>query len=186
MQTISNVIELMQLTLSKVLPAAKVIVDATSGNGCDTLFLAKNSRETVKLFAFDIQAAAIAATKAKTKDYAAKITYLNCSHEKIGSIITEPIDIAVFNLGYLPGAKHTITTQHESTLKAITATIKQLSLNGVCAVMVYSGHAEGAIEASYIKEYVKTLSASKYTVGCYRLINHKQTAPYLYLIERTS
>lgn len=186
MQTISNVIELMKLALSNVLPAAKVIIDATAGNGFDTLFLAEHSGETAKLFAFDIQAAAIAATKAKTKAYEAKITYLNCSHEKIGSIITEPIDVAVFNLGYLPGAKHTITTQHESTLKAITTVIAQLSLNGICAVMVYPGHAEGAIEAQYIKEYVQKLSASKYTIGCYRLINHKKTAPYLYLIERTN
>ena len=53
MQTVSNAIEFGQLILERVLPTARTVVDATAGNGSDTLFLAQRMSAEARLYAFD-------------------------------------------------------------------------------------------------------------------------------------
>ena len=62
MQTL-NVIRLAQQLLLPKVANATCIVDATAGNGKDTLFLAKNSPSHARLYAFDIQQSAIEVAK---------------------------------------------------------------------------------------------------------------------------
>lgn len=185
MQTFSNVLNLMKMAMLPVLLKAEVVVDATAGNGHDTLFLAEHMPQTAHLYAFDVQAEAIAATKERTKAFAERITYLQQGHETIGEVIPAAIDVAMFNLGYLPGQEHALTTRHETTRKAVGAVLEKLSLHGICAIAVYPGHAEGKVEAAMLMDWLQTLPTKNYTVGCYRLLNHKDTAPYALLIERT-
>lgn len=55
MQIESNSIQIAHLLLKEALKNAKIIVDATAGNGNDTLFIAQNATDEAKIFAFDIQ-----------------------------------------------------------------------------------------------------------------------------------
>ena len=71
MQKLSNSIQLAHCLLKYRLNEAKIIVDATAGNGNDTLFLAQNALNNAQIYAFDIQKEAIENTKAlliKNKD----------------------------------------------------------------------------------------------------------------------
>ncbi len=184
MQTVSNVLQLIKQAILPALQYAQVIVDATAGNGHDTLFLAEHSSERTSIYAFDIQQAAIDNTRARTKAYAARISYLLASHAEIASRVPEDIDVAMFNLGYLPGDGHSVTTQKDSTCSAVEQVLNKLSLNGICVVVAYPGHEAGAQEAAMLDSWLQELPQKKYTVGCYRLLNHSRTAPYAYLIER--
>ena len=59
MQKLSNSIQLAHCLLKDRLNEAKIIVDATAGNGNDTLFLAQNALNNAQIYAFDIQKEAI-------------------------------------------------------------------------------------------------------------------------------
>ncbi len=184
MQTVSNAMELVQLVWRKVLPTASTIIDATAGNGNDTLFLAEHASATARIYAFDIQPMAIAATKQKTVAYQEKVICILDSHENIPMQVSGPIDLAVFNLGYLPGTDHRVTTEAEITQRAIAAVLKQLRVNGVLTVVVYPGHEAGKQEKKLLEEYFSQLSRQEFTVGCYKMVNHTEDAPFSYLIEK--
>lgn len=184
MQTVSNVLNLVKQAILPALEQATVIVDATAGNGNDTLFLAEHSSEQAKIYAFDIQQAALVHTQEKTAAYAARIEYVLRSHAELAAVVKEEIDVAMFNLGYLPGEEHDITTKKESTRAAVTQVLEKLSLNGVCIIVAYPGHEAGAQEAAMLEDFLENLPGKNYTAGCYRLVNHKKTAPYAYVIER--
>jgi methylase of polypeptide subunit release factors len=184
LQTVSNVLNLAKQAILPVLEQAKVVVDATAGNGNDTLFLAEHTAAAAQIYAFDIQAAALAHTREKTAAYAGRIEYILDSHENIDSIVHSSIDVAVFNLGYLPGDEHNVTTQTASTLAAVRKVLARLSCNGVCVIAAYPGHAAGALEAAALDEFLSALQVKEFTAGCYRLLNHRQTAPYIYVVEK--
>ena len=51
--------------INEVLHPGDIVIDATVGNGYDTLFLAKQVGSSGEIFGFDIQQAAIESTKEK-------------------------------------------------------------------------------------------------------------------------
>ena len=184
MQLISSAIEVAHSLLRNRLATAQTIVDATAGNGGDTLFLAENSPTTAKIYAFDIQAEALAATKEHTKRYAAKINCILDSHAAVDAYVGGEIDAAIFNLGYLPGGSHAVTTDKTSTLTAVQKMLEKLSLNGVLIIVAYPGHTAGCMEKQALETYFEDLPMQRFTVGCYKLLNHGLRAPNLYVIEK--
>lgn len=184
LQTVSNVLNLVKQAVLPALQEARVIVDATAGNGNDTLFLAEHSPDRSKIYAFDIQPAALAHTREKTAAYAQRIEYVLRSHAEIATVVPEAIDLAIFNLGYLPGEEHSLTTKTETTRAAVEQVLHKLSLNGVCVIVAYPGHQAGAQEAEMLEDFLGCLPKKDYTVGCYRLLNHAVTAPYAYIVEK--
>lgn len=184
LQTVSNVLNLIKAAILPALDKARVVVDATAGNGHDTLFLAEHTSEQSKIYAFDIQAAALNNTRERTSDYASRIEYVLRSHAEIAAVVQEDIDVAMFNLGYLPGKEHIVTTEQESTRSAVEQVLGRLSLNGICIIVAYPGHKAGAREAEMLENFLGSLPKKEYTVGCYRLLNHAVTAPYAYLVEK--
>lgn len=186
MQTESNSIQIAHILLKEALQTAKIIVDATAGNGNDTLFIAQNAECTAKIFAFDIQQEALKQAKAKLLqvNLADRVQFILASHDEVNDYIHEPLDLVIFNLGYLPGGNHQVTTKSEITLKALKIMLDKLSVNGHIAVVVYPGHEEGLKECRLIKDFACSLAKKYFTVGWYQMINHKDKAPALCWIEK--
>lgn len=187
MQKLSNSIQLAHCLLKDRLKEAKIIIDATAGNGNDTLFLAQNALKEAKLYAFDIQKQAILNTKElliKNNLTLTNIELIHDSHEKFDEYISSKIDIAIFNLGYLPGGNHEFTTKNDITLKTIDKMLNKLNINGHIAIVMYPGHEEGLKEYQAIKLFVKDLPKKAFTVGWYKMINHNLNAPALCWIEK--
>ncbi|MBR2143439.1 class I SAM-dependent methyltransferase [Anaerovibrio sp.] len=184
MQTAVNMLTIAQGVWSKALENAKVIVDATSGAGKDTLYLAKHKGANAHIYAFDVQPMAMLQTKKTTEVYKEDITYVLDSHENISQVVKDKLDLVVFNLGYLPGGDHSITTVPEVTVKAVEGAMKQLAVNGVISIMVYPGHPSGKEEGVHLFILLEELPKEDYSVVKCQLSNHDETAPYLYLIEK--
>lgn len=191
MQILSNSIQIVHCLLKEVLTSAKVIVDATTGNGFDTIFLAKNAQENARIYAFDIQDKALENAKKAMNEVKDKINlplenikYIHASHDEFDKYINENIDLVIFNLGYLPGGNHEITTQTSTTLKAIEKFIAKLNVHGHIAIVMYPGHEEGFCEYQAIEKMVKVLEKKSFTVGWYKMINHNINAPTLCWIEK--
>ena len=81
-----------------------IVVDATVGNGYDTVFLAKVVGKTGRVIGFDIQEKALNNTKDKLirENLEGRVILIHDSHSNIDKYIKEPINGAMFNLGYLP------------------------------------------------------------------------------------
>lgn len=132
-------------------------VDATMGNGHDTVFLAEQVGPAGRVLAFDVQEEACLSTRRRLN--AAKLSnvdiVLDC-HSRIESHIPQVaaiVSTAVFNLGYLPGAEKSVTTQPATTTSAIEAAWRVLRERGVISVLAYIGH-DGGVEESLAVEAV--------------------------------
>lgn len=157
-------------------PSGLIGVDMTMGNGNDTLLLASHCKE---VYAFDVQQAAIDATLLKVKDYN-HVRLILDSHENFDHYIKQ-MDIAVFNLGYLPQFSHTITTVLSSTKIAIEKAVELCT--HVVFIVVYPGHKQGYEESLWIDEYVSSLDSKIYNVSMFKMLN-KNNAPYVIEIEK--
>ena len=161
------------------------VVDFTMGNGHDTLWLSRAVGENGKVYAFDIQQAALDSTAAMLeKEGAAKnYTLILDSHHNVKNYVNEPICAGLFNLGYLPGGDKTITTLHETSLAAISAGIDLLAPDGAILCAVYPGHAEGTLEGELIEEMLSKLDRRKICATKFKIVN-SPTSPFFFLIEK--
>lgn len=166
------------MKLERILPFARTllktaieegdhVIDATLGNGHDTLYLAKLVGETGHVYGFDIQDEAIDQTKLKLEEKAIldRVTLFKSSHEHVETHI--PIEkhgtiaAAIFNLGYLPGGDKTIVTKPDSTIAAIEQLLHIMKKEAIIVIVIYHGHEEGQIERDVLLHYVKELDQNR-------------------------
>lgn len=181
-----NAVSAAQKLLLPYLAQARTVLDATAGNGNDTLFLARHTQATAKIWAFDIQFQAINKTReVLTKhNLNAKVQLVQTAHERLPQIISEPLDVVMFNLGYLPGGDHSIITCAQTTITAVTAAAKLLSPGGVMTVVVYPGHPGGKLEQQLLAEFLPQLPQKLYSVLLWQTVNQINQPPLLYAIEK--
>lgn len=162
-----------------------VLIDATCGNGNDTLFLAKLTGKNGVVYAFDIQEEAINRSKELTINYE-QVKYFLDSHAKLDDYIneSETLDGAIFNLGYLPKSDKTIITLADSTIKAITSMLKILNKGKRIVIVIYHGHEGGKEEKNAVLDFVQTLSQKEFAVLQYGFINQKNNPPFVIGIEK--
>ncbi|UPQ85730.1 class I SAM-dependent methyltransferase [Ignavigranum ruoffiae] len=170
--------------LTQKFPAGNFI-DATLGKGHDSQFILQQAHFQGKLFAFDIQEAALAYSFEKFNQFKNFQAFL-ASHEQVDQYLPEnlPIHGAIFNLGYLPGADHQITTQYPSTITAIEKISRQLVPQGMIIIVVYSGHPAGKIERDQLLDVLKDWSQEEYSILQYNFINQKNNPPFTLVIEK--
>jgi SAM-dependent methyltransferase len=130
------------------------IVDATCGNGHDSLFL--SGFENFELHCIDIQEEAIKQTKTRLSLKNNNIYYHLKSHENL-DFIKKPIDLITYNLGYLPGSDKKIKTLSETTIKSLRSALNKLAPFGMISLMIYTGHQEGQTEKASIIEFISKL-----------------------------
>lgn len=124
--------------LALAAPCKKIAVDATMGNGHDTLFLAQHFK---KVFGFDIQEKALNRSRVHLQD-CTNTTLLHASYLHISQYVEEAIDVVIFNLGFLPGSDKKITTNIYEVLQAIENMTKKIQPNGRIIIVVYTRHNE--------------------------------------------
>ncbi|MEG6574242.1 class I SAM-dependent methyltransferase [Caldibacillus debilis] len=177
--------------LEKRVQPGDIVVDATVGNGHDTLFLAKLVGPAGKVYGFDIQEIAIRRTKERLEKERAgqNVVLFHCGHEELLHRIPEKdhgkISGAIFNLGYLPKGDHTIITKPETTLKAVEGLLQITAPGGVISIVVYEGHPGGKAEKEALLDYVQKIDQTRARVLMYRFINQKNDPPFCLAIEKT-
>ena len=181
--TLQRVLPYTKQLLEQVVSPGDCVVDGTAGNGHDTLFLAELTGASGKVFAFDIQAEAIAATGERVQEFE-HVELVHDSHAKIKEYVTEPISAAVFNLGYLPKGDHSIITKAQSTLMALEQCLNLLKANGLLLIVVYSGHEGGSEERDAVLEFVTALPQKSFDVLKYEFINQQHSPPFLLAVEK--
>ncbi|MDD4237825.1 MAG: class I SAM-dependent methyltransferase [Desulfotomaculaceae bacterium] len=183
---LGSAVHLAHLLLSEALGPGGTAIDATAGNGCDTLFLARQVGPQGKVYAIDIQAGALAKTslllqKAGVLD---RVILLHSSHEEMEQLVTAPVDAVIFNLGYLPGGDHNLVTTSETTARALRAALKMLKPEGRIGLVIYTGHPGGQEELAVVEGVASSLDVSLYRVVRLNFINRSAQAPVVIVIEK--
>lgn len=167
--------------LAKVITKDDVVVDATMGNGHDTLFLAKLAKQ---VYAFDIQEQALEKTSQRLQEAGLTNAELILQgHETVDQFVRE-VKAAIFNLGYLPSADKSIITQPQTTIEALDKLCHMLVKGGRIAIMIYYGHEGGDIERDAVMDFVSQLPQQEYTATIYRTLNQINNPPFLVMIEK--
>ncbi len=172
-----------------VLPTANFIIDATCGNGHDLLYISQHLSPKAKLIAIDIQPEAIknSQKRIELEGKNKTIDYYCSSHDDILSnadIITNNIDLLIFNLGYLPRGNHQLMTQSTTTIRALDIALPLLSTNGVITIVSYPGTEEGAQENQDVANYLSSINQKEYHISCWTPLNQVNQPPILYIIRR--
>lgn len=160
----------------------ELIIDATCGNGYDTLFLAQLPLS--KVVGIDIQPEAIKNTKnILEKHGVVDRVILNCgSHESFEWLkLPDRPKLIVYNLGYLPGGNKTLTTQTETTLASLRSAMSVLGDNGAISVTCYPGHSEGEQEEKAILSWAESLCPKKWLVCYHRWMNRHKAPTVLWI-----
>lgn len=164
-----------------------IAVDATVGNGHDTLFLAGRVGSTGRVYGFDIQHEALRKTgdRLVKAGLSQRVKLIQAGHQYMAQYINEPVDVVMFNLGYLPGGDHGIITKADTTVIAIEAALKLLRPGGLLSIVVYTGHPGAAEERGAVEEAASRLDRRLYCVMRMEFVNRLKNPPYLLLIEKS-
>lgn len=159
-------------------PNPRIAVDMTCGLGRDTLFLADIAQ---KVYAFDIQEAALMETaKLLSRTQKEKVRLIHASHHLFADYIDELIDLAIYNLGYLPGGQKDILTDAKTVLCSLKRLLERLNNGGLVVMVIYL---HDSSESDILETYTRGLDA-RYDVMRYQVLN-KTNCPLIISIQKT-
>lgn len=160
------------------------VVDATVGNGHDTVFLAGLVGRTGQVDGFDIQSDALESTRQKLAALSHdQVTLHQVGHETMADLVEPPVQAVMFNLGYLPGGDKRVVTRAASTSRAILAALGLLSRSGIVSVVVYPGHPGGREEADAVLRLCRSLAGTRFAAKVHKAASPKPSAPFLVTVE---
>jgi predicted methyltransferase len=179
--------ELAHHLVCQALCVGDLAIDATAGNGHDTLMLADRVGGSGRVLAFDVQAAAIEAARARiaAAGFESRVDFHHASHARMAEFAAPEAAAAVmFNLGYLPGGDHHLTTDSSETLRALEAAAICLKPGGILTVVCYPGHPAGAVEASAVENWLQTRCSDGWRLAKYVMLGTRDPAPFLLTASR--
>jgi ubiquinone/menaquinone biosynthesis C-methylase UbiE len=176
----------------KIVTPGSAVIDATCGNGNDTLVLAKLclTADQGTLFAMDIQPQAIQKTRAALERSLdplvfQRIQFLTGCHSHFPSDLrNQSISLIVYNLGYLPGSDKSIKTSESTTLVSLKTALRLMKPGGMISVTCYPGHPEGLTEQKKILIWSESLSPKEWSVCHHQWVNRSQS-PSLLVIQKS-
>ena len=181
---IFSMVERVHYILATVVSSGDRVVDATAGGGNDTLYLARLVGPSGKVWAFDIQEEACAVTREKLSQAQIDWAEVVCaSHARLAEYVQGAIKAGVFNLGYLPGANHQVTTKGPTTLAALKAMMSLLTPGGIIVLVCYLGHEGGSCEYDMVCSLAEGLPAARWCAEECRLVN-KKLAPRIITLKK--
>ncbi len=176
--------------LEKAVKPGDIAVDATIGNGYDTVFLAGLVGENGRVYGFDVQEEAIASSKKRLtqQGLSERVTIFHGGHENLSTLIPADdhgkITGAIFNLGYLPGSDKTIVTRPETTIAATKQLLEMMAPEGIIILVIYHGHKGGVEERDSLLGYCQQIDQHTAHVLQYQFINQQNHPAFIIAIEK--
>jgi precorrin-6B methylase 2 len=184
--------EIVHLKLRQALRPGDTVIDATAGNGHDTLALAELVGISGKVVAIDRQSAAIKTTRTRLEKSGqlAQCELIQRDHaEALSDLLADNqgrVAAITFNLGYLPGGEKQLTTRPESTLPGLDAAEQMIRPGGILLVTAYRGHPGGKDEAIQVENWMKALPINNWHIKAEEppLRDPIRVPPILWIAER--
>lgn len=188
MPALRGPVSLSHLLIQQFVKPGDCVIDATCGNGHDTVLLAELVGPNGRVTAFDIQERAISATSDRLRQAGLleHTRLIHAGHEFIASFGCESTSAAVFNLGYLPGGDRSLITRPDTTLIGVDQALAFLKPGGIVAISIYPGHEGGGLEQDAVDSWATNLVPAHFHVWRMVQMNVSNDAPYLILIQKAS
>jgi hypothetical protein len=166
-------------------------IDATAGNGHDTVFLASLTGSEGGVLAVDIEPEALKVTSDRLAGEVG-----DCDHVRLAlgdharlELLTPPdwfgrVNVIMFNLGFRPHADWPVKTRLVSTLSALGQSLAILAEGGLLTIVMYRAHEGGESETQAILEWASALDDRLWQVARYDLPNIRSKPPILLAIHK--
>ncbi len=186
MRVLKNSLGISHDIVKQVIGKGDIVIDATAGNGNDTLFLAEIVGVEGHVYSFDVQRKALQNTYAKLRDKNLLdcVTLIQDGHEKMDQYVNCNIKAVMFNLGYLPGGDHSIHTKAHTTIEAIQKSLNLIVRNGIVMLVIYYGGDSGFDEKEAVMDLLKEIDSKTYTVLVHDFVNQINCPPIAVCIEK--
>lgn len=187
---ISHTVSFVKAVMSQVVKEGDAVVDATVGNGIDTLFLSRQVGAGGQVHGFDIQQSALESARQRLAEQHApdNVTLHLAGHERMAEVLPEEVlgrvGAVMFNFGYLPGGDETLITRPETSCAAIDAALTVMRRGGVASMVLYTGHPGGAEEAEAIDTHCAAIPMDRARVMQCRMTNHPGAQTRVLLVEK--
>ncbi len=137
------------------------------------------------MWAFDVQPQALNNTRCRLQEAGySNVRLILDGHENLKQYVSEPLNAAIFNFGWLPGGDKSLTTRTETSIPALSAALSLLKENGMLIAVLYPGHENGKQEAEAVGQWAKNLPQEQFAVLRYGFTNRKNNPPYLLAFEK--
>jgi hypothetical protein len=169
------------------------VVDATCGNGHDTLFLVHLlSQFSPQGFvtALDTQLQAIENTRHILSTHISNDFLDHVSlHQQCHSVFPTYLEkgsvaLIVYNLGYLPGGDKALTTSSSTTQSSLAAALSLIKPGGAISITCYPGHEAGKLEEDMVLNFAASLNPQEWS-ACHHVWLNRRQAPSLVLLQRS-
>ncbi|XP_057460912.1 uncharacterized protein LOC130751340 [Actinidia eriantha] len=177
----------------RIIQKGDVVIDATCGNGYDTLEMVKMVSDKScgsRVFAMDVQKvalenAAFLLDESLNSDERGLVELFAICHSKMEQVVPSgvPVRLVAFNLGYLPGGDKAIITRSETTLQALEAAKRLLSPGGLISIVAYVGHPGGRDEFEAVEAFASGLPVENWICCKLQMLN-RPLAPVLVLLAK--
>lgn len=178
-----------EILVSKAISGATAF-DATVGWGNDTLWLAQRVGASGRVWGVDCQGQALAHTRAKlaAQGLGSRVQLWQGEHGCIEQWGDAPdllsIDVAMINLGYLPGEDASICTQLSQTKALLAWLFPRLAKGARMACCVYPGHEHGQREAQWIASFADQVPAPFGQSWVHQVANRGPRCPWIWSVDR--
>ena len=169
--------------------AGDTVIDATAGNGYDTLFLAERSGTLGRVLAYDKQKTAIERTALRIATARlSNVELLMKSHDQMSAagLPSSSVSAITFNLGYLPGSDKKVITTAEETVTAIRTGLRLLKQQGVMTVIAYRGHEGGKEEEAAVAQEIQSQKENDFRYQRIAADPQNPESPVLWVIQKCS
>lgn len=177
-----------------VVQKGDTVVDATCGNGYDTLAMLKmvadgSGRGCV--YGMDIQKDALENTSSLLNESVNPIEkelvkLFTICHSRMEEVVPKSttLRLVAFNLGYLPGGDKEVTTTSATTILALQTATRILASGGLISLVVYVGHPGGRDELETIQAFASELSVEDWVCSEFQMLNRPLAPVLIFLFKR--
>ncbi len=181
-------VEIARDRVLQYLKSGDTAIDATTGNGHDTLWLAQAVGPNGAVYAFDIQDCAIDVARKRivTESTEIQTTFLNACHSDMESHLPSntKAKAIVFNLGYLPEGDKSIVTRTDTTVSALDKSLTLLHSDGIISIVIYPGHQGGNSEADGILSWTQSIDENSYKTEFVSNPSGNPKSPHLLFVQK--
>ncbi|KAH7528088.1 hypothetical protein FEM48_Zijuj05G0034700 [Ziziphus jujuba var. spinosa] len=195
--------EVAHLIWERIVRKGDTVIDATCGNGYDTLALLRMVADESgqgRVYGFDVQKVALENASSLLEvsvnpNEKELVKLFHKCHSKMAEVLPEDTSVRnakiiaefdglnifrliAFNLGYLPGGDKSVVTESQTTAEALTVAKEILMPGGLISLVVYVGHPGGREELETVEEFCCKLPVENWTCCKIQMLN-RQLAPIL-------